>query len=196
MSYRLRDVFVATLGLIMLAPLMLLISVLLLISQRRVFFIQLRPGLNGHPFRLIKFSTLYDVPPGQDEYFRQQDRLTPVGKILRQYSLDELPQLFNVLKGDMSLVGPRPLLMDYLDLYTQEEHRRHHVRPGITGWAQVNGRNQLSFKQRFAYDLWYLNHRSHFLDIKILGLTFLKVFRQEGVYANTWTTMEKFNGNN
>ena len=147
-------------------------------------------------FSLIKFSTLYDAPDGVDEAYRQQDRLTPVGKILRRCSLDELPQLFNVLKGDMSLVGPRPLLMDYLHLYTEEEKQRHRVMPGITGWAQVNGRNSIPFKERFKYDLWYVEHKSFKLDLYILGLTLTKVFKREGVYSDAFTTSPKFDGTN
>ena len=132
----------------------------------------------------------------EKEEENQQDRLTPVGKWLRKTSLDELPQLWNVLKGDMSLVGPRPLLMDYLPLYTEEEKKRHSVKPGITGWAQIHGRNSLSFKQRFALDIWYVEHKRFSLDMEILWKTFLTVWRQEGIYANELTTSPKFDGTN
>ncbi len=196
MSYRIRDIFLASLGILLLSPLSLLICLGLWLTQGKVFFTQIRPGQNEQPFRLLKFSTLYDAAPGQDEAQQQQARLTPLGKYLRAASLDELPQLWNVLRGEMSLVGPRPLLMEYLPLYTAEERLRHSVRPGITGWAQVNGRNQLSFKQKFAYDCWYVAHRSHRLDLKILWLTVAKVFRREGVYANETTTAERYDGSN
>ncbi|MEO0469178.1 MAG: sugar transferase [Bacteroidota bacterium] len=196
MSYRIRDIALASLGLIMFAPLMVLIMIGLWLSQGNVFFRQKRPGLHEKSFVLIKFSTLYDIMPGEEEAANQQARLTPLGKILRKLSLDELPQLINVVKGDMALVGPRPLLMAYLPLYTSEERKRHEVLPGITGWAQVNGRNQISFKEKFAYDLWYIQNRSHGLDLKIMVMTIGKVFRREGVYQNTKTTAEKFDGSN
>ena len=196
MSYRIRDFLLATMGIVLLSPLALLIALLLRLTQGRVFFVQMRPGLHGIPFRLIKFSTLYDAPPGQDEALKQRERLTPLGRYLRAASLDELPQLLNVWKGDMSLIGPRPLLMEYLSLYTPEERRRHHVRPGITGWAQVHGRNALRFKDRFCYDLWYVDHRSHLLDLKIVWMTFRQIFRREGVYADAETTSPRYDGTN
>ncbi|RMG28213.1 MAG: sugar transferase [Bacteroidetes bacterium] len=195
-SYRIRDLLLASTLLILFSPLFLLICLGLYLSQGRVFFVQTRPGLDEKPFRLIKFSTLYDAAPGQDEAANQRARLTPLGKYLRRLSLDELPQLLNVLKGDMSLVGPRPLLMEYLQLYAPEERARHQVLPGITGLAQVNGRNALSFKQRFQYDLWYVQHKSHWLDIKILLKTLLNLLRPTGVYANAHTTSPKFDGTN
>ena len=194
--YRLRDLLLASLGLLLLWPLMVLIALLLWMSQGRVLYRQLRPGYRERPFVLLKFSTMYDVRPGEQESARQRERLTPVGRYLRRYSLDELPQLFNVLRGEMSLVGPRPLLMDYLPLYTPAERRRHNVPPGLTGWAQVHGRNALSFKQRFAYDLWYVEHRSFALDLRILGRTLAQVFSGRGVYADADTTSPPYDGSN
>lgn len=194
--YRLRDLLIALPALLLLSPLFLLIMLGLWLTQGRVFFCQRRPGLDARPFTLIKFSTLYDAAPDQDEAADQQARLTPLGRYLRRYSLDELPQLLNVIRGDMALVGPRPLLMDYLPLYTAAEQRRHHVPPGITGWAQIHGRNTLTFKARFAYDLWYVEHRSLRLDWVILWRTVGKVFRREGVYADAQTTSPPYNGHN
>ncbi|MEL6841854.1 MAG: sugar transferase [Bacteroidota bacterium] len=194
--YRVRDIVLASIGLIVLSPLFLLICLALWLSQGKVLFRQQRPGKDEVPFTLIKFSTLYDVRPGEREDGDQRLRLTPIGKYLRAGSLDEMPQLYNVLKGEMSLVGPRPLLMEYLPLYTFGERQRHQVRPGITGWAQVNGRNQISFKQKFAYDLWYIENRSFWLDLRIMGLTIGKIFRPKGVYVNERTTAEKYDGTN
>jgi lipopolysaccharide/colanic/teichoic acid biosynthesis glycosyltransferase len=194
MSYRIRDIFLASLGILLLSPLFLLICLGLWLTQGKVFFTQIRPGRNEKPFRLLKFSTLYDALPGQDEAHQQHARLTPLGKYLRASSLDELPQLWNVLRGEMSLVGPRPLLMDYLPLYSPEERLRHSVRPGITGWAQVNGRNALSWEDRFALDVWYVEHRSLWLDLRILAMTVLKVIRREGVSAEGHATMPPFRG--
>jgi sugar transferase EpsL len=194
--YRIRDGLVAGLGLCLLSPLGLCLALLLALTQRRVLFRQWRPGLHERPFCLLKFSTLRDARPGEDEAAHQVARLTPVGRYLRRYSLDELPQLINVLRGEMSLVGPRPLLMDYLPLYTPEERRRHSVRPGITGWAQVHGRNALPFKQRFQYDLWYIDHRSWWLDSRILALTLRRAWQGNGVYADAHTFSPKFDGTN
>lgn len=174
----------------------LLIMALLALTQKRVFFRQERTGKDGKPFILIKFSTLRDILPGEEEYEDQQKRLTPVGKILRKLSLDELPQLFNVLKGEMSLVGPRPLLPEYLSLYSTEQKKRFQVLPGITGWAQIHGRNRISFTRRFEYDVWYVDNRSFWLDLKILLLTPLQVFKTREVFQNENTTMEKFDGTN
>ncbi|TAE51781.1 MAG: sugar transferase [Bacteroidetes bacterium] len=194
--YRIRDIALSLSGLLLLSPLFLLISGALWVSQGKVFFIQMRPGLHEKPFYLVKFSTLRDTPAGVAEHENQLARLTPVGAILRRWSLDELPQLLNVLRGDMSLVGPRPLLMEYLPLYSPEERRRHHVKPGITGWAQIHGRNLLSFKERFRYDLWYVNHQSFHLDVHILWKTFAKVLKKEGVYVDSHTTSQLFDGTN
>lgn len=195
-SFRFRDIILSIIALTFLSPLFLVIVLLLFFTQKKVFFQQMRPGKHEKLFRLIKFSTLRDIFPGEDEYSNQQSRLTPIGKYLRKYSLDELPQLINVLIGDMSLVGPRPLLKDYLSIYTPEERNRHKVLPGITGWAQVHGRNQLTFKEKFAYDLWYVSHKSHLLDMKIIWKTFSRVFQAEGVYADEITTAEKYDGTN
>ncbi|MEM9983677.1 MAG: sugar transferase [Bacteroidota bacterium] len=196
MSFRIRDVLLSSLGLLVLAPIGLLIALGLWLSQGKVFFFQARAGLHEKVFTLIKFSTMRDAAPGEDEAARQRERITPFGAVLRRYSLDELPQLLHVLRGEMSLVGPRPLLVDYLALYTTEEKKRHQVKPGITGWAQIHGRNALSFKQRFAYDLWYVEHRSFWLDAKILCRTVAKVFRSEGVYADELSTSPRYDGKN
>ena len=196
MIYRLRDIILSFIGLIIFSPFILLIIIGLFFTQKKIFFTQLRPGKNEKPFRLIKFSTLRDIEEGENEYINQQARLTPLGKYLRKLSLDELPQLINVLKGEMSLVGPRPLLLQYLSIYTEEQRKRHLVKPGITGWAQVNGRNQISFSQKFEYDLWYIANRSHWLDIKIMLMTLIKVFKREAVYVDEKTTEELFDGTN
>ncbi|MCB0835159.1 MAG: sugar transferase [Bacteroidetes bacterium] len=196
MIYRLRDIILSFIGLIIFSPFILLIIIGLFFTQKKIFFTQLRPGKNEKPFRLVKFSTLRDIEEGENEYINQQARLTPLGKYLRKLSLDELPQLINVLKGEMSLVGPRPLLLQYLSIYTEEQRKRHLVKPGITGWAQVNGRNQISFSQKFEYDLWYIANRSHWLDIKIMLMTLIKVFKREAVYVDEKTTEELFDGTN
>ncbi|MBB6284649.1 sugar transferase EpsL [Geobacillus subterraneus] len=158
-------------------------------------FKQQRPGLHGKPFYLYKFRTMMDERDGKGELLPDHVRLTPFGQLLRKYSLDELPQLFNVLKGDISLVGPRPLLMEYLELYTPEQARRHEVKPGITGWAQVNGRNAISWEEKFKLDVWYVDNRTFWLDIKILFLTVIKVLKKEGINQSEYVTMEKFAGN-
>jgi sugar transferase EpsL len=154
-----------------------------------ILFRQKRPGKNGKPFTLYKFRTMVADFRGDDE-----QRLTPLGGFLRKYSLDEFPQLLNVLKGDMSLVGPRPLLMEYLSLYSAEQRIRHNVRPGITGWAQVNGRNAISWDEKFKLDVWYVQNQTLLLDIKILAMTFIKVMKKEGIHQQDHVTMEKFKG--
>ncbi|RIU95075.1 sugar transferase [Oceanobacillus picturae] len=161
-----------------------------------ILFKQQRPGLHGKPFYVYKFRTMTDEKDANGELLPDYVRLTKTGKVIRKLSLDELPQLFNVLKGDISLVGPRPLLMEYLDLYTQEQARRHEVKPGITGWAQVNGRNAISWEDKFELDVWYVDNRSFWLDIKILFLTVLKVFKSEGINQDGQATMTKFKGSN
>lgn len=196
MLHRLLNLTLAILALLLFSPLMLLIAGLLYLTQRKILFFQKRPGLNEVPFVLVKFSTMSDAKAGEDEAANQLARLTPVGKYLRKWSLDELPQLWNVIRGDMSLVGPRPLLMEYLSIYSEEEHQRHLVKPGITGWAQIHGRNYLTFKQRFEYDLWYVRNKNLWLDLRILFMTLVTVFRREGVYANEHTTSPKFDGTN
>ena len=191
------DLMVAGLALVITMPLWVSVALLLAISNRgQIFFTQLRPGKNGIPFRLIKFKTMNDQRDAHGELLPDAQRLTPVGKFIRKTSLDELPQLINVLKGEMSLVGPRPLLMEYLPLYSTEQARRHRVRPGITGWAQVNGRNALSWSEKFNFDVWYVDHQSIFLDLKILLLTVVRVLRAQGISGGGSVTMTKFDGNN
>ncbi|MEL6627020.1 MAG: sugar transferase [Bacteroidota bacterium] len=195
--YRIRDIILSLILFMALLPAMGIIVLLLSFTQKRIFFFQRRPGLHEKPFLLIKFSTLHDLPPGMEETGKDlNERLTPVGKYLRKLSLDELPQLWNVLKGEMSLVGPRPLLMEYLPLYAPEDRIRHQVRPGITGWAQVNGRNALSFKARFAHDRWYVANQSMMLDGRILWMTLGKVFRRKDVYQSEGVSSPKFDGTN
>ena len=160
-----------------------------------MFFRQERPGKNGRIFEVIKFKSMTDERDRQGYLLPDEDRLTRVGKLIRSTSLDELPQLINVLKGDMSLVGPRPLLVQYLPLYNQIQARRHEVRPGITGWAQVNGRNTISWQQRFEYDVWYVEHISFYFDLKIFFLTIKKTLAREGINSQTSATMEDFVGN-
>jgi sugar transferase EpsL len=189
------DFCVAFIVLMMAVPVMALIAILLAASiGRPVLFRQQRPGLRAQPFMLYKFRTMSERRDAQGELLGDELRLTIVGSILRRLSLDELPQLFNVLKGDMSLVGPRPLLMEYLPLYSAEQARRHNVRPGITGWAQVNGRNAVAWEARFALDVWYVEHQSFSLDLRILWLTVLRVLRSDGINQPGAATMQKFTG--
>lgn len=159
-----------------------------------IIFKQQRPGLYGKAFYLYKFRTMTDARDSKGELLADQVRLTSFGKFLRKYSLDELPQLINVVKGDLSIVGPRPLLMEYLPLYSNEQVKRHHVKPGITGWAQVNGRNAITWEKKFALDVWYVNNQSFLLDMKILFLTVIKVFKSEGINQVGHVTMERFTG--
>lgn len=190
------DRLLALTGLILAAPLFLIVFLLLLIANRgEPFFFQRRPGLHGIIFRIVKFRTMNNRRDAKGELLPDAKRLTGIGRIVRKTSLDEIPQLINVLKGDMSLIGPRPLLPEYLPLYSREQARRHEVRPGITGWAQVNGRNAIDWQTRFRLDVWYVDHLSFALDVKILWLTILKVFRSEGISAAGSATMEKFTGN-
>lgn len=192
---RLLDFTAALLGLIALAlPLLLLIMLIRRKLGSPVFFRQIRPGLHGQPFEMVKFRTMTDARGADDALLPDAERLTPFGRFLRATSLDELPELWNVLKGDMSLVGPRPLLMEYLPLYSPEQARRHTVRPGVTGWAQVNGRNAISWEEKFALDVWYVDHQSLALDLKILWLTVKKVLLREGISAVGEATMGKFTG--
>lgn len=191
------DKTVAGILLLLTLPITLLVSGLLYFyNDGKPFFFQLRPGLHGQIFRIWKFKTMNDRKNKQGELLPDHERLTTVGKWVRKTSLDELPQLINVLKGDMSLVGPRPLLVEYLPLYNPRQRRRHEVKPGITGWAQINGRNAISWQQKFEYDVWYVENLSFFLDLKILWLTAMKVVKSEGINASQTTTMEKFTGNN
>jgi lipopolysaccharide/colanic/teichoic acid biosynthesis glycosyltransferase len=190
------DFLVSVWGLLILLPVLVVVGLLVAtLLGKPVFFRQTRPGLHGKPFQMIKFRTMLDAYDKDGNPLPDDQRLTRFGAFLRATSLDELPELWNVLKGDMSLVGPRPLLMEYLPLYSAEQKRRHEVRPGITGWAQVNGRNALSWDEKFKLDVWYVDHRSFWLDLKILLLTFKKVFVREGIAQDGHVTMEKFKGN-
>ncbi len=192
---RIFDFIAALIGLIIALPFILIIFILLAIANRgKAFFVQKRPGYKGRPFKVIKFKTMNDKKDSSGNLLPDGKRLTKVGRIVRKLSLDELPQLFNVLMGDLSLVGPRPLLMEYLPLYSEEQSRRHDVKPGITGWAQVNGRNLLSWEEKFELDVYYVDHISFGLDIKIIFKTVGKVFKAEGVSSETSPTMEKFKG--
>lgn len=192
---RLFDVIAAGLALILLAPLLGAVALLVRAKLGRpVLFRQLRPGRHGRPFTLLKFRTMLESRDPSGVLRPDVDRLTPFGRLLRRSSLDELPELWNVIRGDMSLVGPRPLLMEYLDLYSPEEARRMEVRPGLTGWAQVNGRNALSWEQKFALDRWYVDHASFALDLRILGRTIVNVISGHGVSAEGEATMARFEG--
>ncbi len=183
-------------GLLLLVPIFLLVVILVFINiGNPLFFMQSRPGLNGNIFNIYKFRTMTDERDINGNLLPDQDRLNKFGQFLRSSSLDELPALWNVLKGDMSLVGPRPLLVEYLPLYSKNQARRHEVKPGVTGWAQVNGRNSISWKEKFEMDVWYVNNQSFLLDIKILFLTLKKVIKRDGISHNNHATMEKFKGN-
>ncbi|MCM0028621.1 MAG: sugar transferase [Polynucleobacter sp.] len=189
------DIVISSISLLLLLLPLLILAVMIRIKLGSpILFAQVRPGLGGAPFTLLKFRTMTDPVDASGNFLRDEDRLTPFGQLLRRTSLDELPELWNVLKGDMSLVGPRPLLMEYLPLYSQEQNRRHEVRPGITGWAQVNGRNLLNWDERFRLDVWYVDQHSFLLDIKILIITIQKVIKREGISANGEATMSKFKG--
>lgn len=192
---RIFDFVIALIGLILVSPILLVTAILLKIKLGSpILFNQQRPGLDGKPFYVFKFRTMTEQRDFQGRLLPDYMRLTSFGKFLRKYSLDELPQLFNVIRGDLSLVGPRPLLMEYLPLYSEEQVRRHEVRPGITGWAQVNGRNSISWEEKFRLDVWYVDNRSFWLDLKILALTFLKVANSEGISQQGHVTMDKFRG--
>lgn len=190
------DFVVALIGLTLLSPILLVVILGLFIANHgKPFFFQSRPGKNGKVFKIIKFKTMNDRKGLDGQLLPDADRLTSVGRFVRQTSLDEIPQLLNVIKGDMSLIGPRPLLVEYLPLYSPEQNRRHYVRPGITGWAQVNGRNAISWSEKFSLDVWYVDHISFWLDLKIIFLTIKKVIIKEGISSDTSVTMEKFTGN-
>lgn len=192
---RLFDLLVSLSLLIILSSVMTIVAILVRIKLGSpVFFRQQRPGLNGKPFYVYKFRTMKDERDSNGELLPDHIRLTSFGRFLRKYSLDELPQLFNVVKGDISLVGPRPLLMEYLPLYTKEQAKRHDVRPGVTGWAQVNGRNAIEWEEKFKLDVWYVENQSFLLDIKILYLTIFKVLKSEGIQNTNDTTMPVFKG--
>jgi len=190
------DFIIALIGFILLSPLFFIVLLLLMINnQGKPFFFQKRPGKDGIIFKVIKFKTMNEKKDANGELLPDADRLTKLGVFVRKTSLDELPQLLNVLKGDMSLIGPRPLLPEYLPLYNSKQKKRHDVKPGITGWAQINGRNAISWEQKFEYDVWYVENRSFFLDLKIFLRTFVKVFRSEGINTQNEATTVKFKGN-
>lgn len=196
MVKRIFDMTGAGLGLILFSPVMLVTALLIARDMGRpVLFRQTRPGKDGKSFEMIKFRTMRDARDAQGNVLSDGERLTRLGKVLRATSLDELPELWNVVKGDMSLVGPRPLLMEYLPLYSPEQARRHAVRPGVTGWAQVNGRNAISWDEKFALDVWYVDNQSLWLDLKIIWLTVRKVVKRDGISAAGEATMSKFTGN-
>lgn len=193
---RILDFILALILLSFFSPLILIIAILLKITQKSVIFTQIRPGLNEKEFKIYKFKTMSDEKDEQGNLLPDEMRLKSLGKIIRSLSLDELLQLFNVLKGDMSFVGPRPLLPEYLKLYDSRQKMRHNVKPGITGWAQVNGRNNISWKQKFELDVYYVEHISFAFDLKILFLTFFKVLKRSGINKTGQVTTEKFNGKN
>ncbi len=192
---RIIDILGAGLGLLLLSPVLAIVAYKIHRQMGSpVLFYQTRPGLQGKPFQMMKFRTMRNAIDASGCTLPDEERLTKLGRFLRSSSLDELPELWNVLKGEMSLVGPRPLLMEYLPLYSPEQARRHEVRPGVTGWAQVNGRNAISWDEKFALDVWYVDNRSLWLDLKIIWLTIRKVINREGISASGEATMPKFTG--
>lgn len=195
MPRRFFDLASSLFGLVIISPVVLILILVVRIKLGSpVFFRQVRPGVNGKPFEMFKFRTMRDAVDVAGNPLPDAERMTPFGQFLRSTSLDELPELWNVLKGDMSLVGPRPLLMEYLPLYNEEQYRRHEVRPGVTGWAQVNGRNAISWDDKFKLDVWYVDNRSFWLDVKILFLTVKKVLNRDGIAGEGEVTMSKFTG--
>ncbi len=193
---RLFDLLCTLLALLILGPAFLLLAVLVKLRLGSpVLFRQVRPGLNDKPFVMYKFRTMTATKNANGTLLPDEKRLTPFGQFLRSTSLDELPELVNIVKGDMSLVGPRPLLMEYLERYSPEQARRHEVKPGLTGWAQINGRNAISWEEKFAYDVWYVDNRTFWLDIKIILLTILQTVRRDGISQPGHATMEEFMGN-
>jgi lipopolysaccharide/colanic/teichoic acid biosynthesis glycosyltransferase len=196
MTKRLFDFSASLAALLLLSPVFFLIALLVRVKiGSPIFFTQTRPGMHGKPFTMIKFRTMTKARGADGALLPDAERLTRFGRFLRATSLDELPELWNVLKGDMSLVGPRPLLMEYLPLYSPKQARRHEVRPGITGWAQVNGRNAISWDEKFKLDVWYVDHQSFWLDMKILFLTVRRVFQRHGISADGEVSMPRFTGN-
>ena len=192
---RILDLLSATIGILLLSPIFILTTIgLYFANQGKPFFYQIRPGKKERLFKIIKFKTMNDKKDSDGNLLSDSERLTKIGSFVRKTSLDEIPQLFNVLKGDMSLVGPRPLLPQYLPLYNDFQNRRHEVKPGITGWAQVNGRNAISWEQKFEYDVWYVDRVSFGLDLQILFKTFLKVIKSDGISSAASMTMEAFKG--
>ncbi|MGV3697934.1 sugar transferase [Flavobacterium sp.] len=194
---RFLDILIAVIGLVLTSPILIVVFFILGFQNKgSIFFFQERPGFRQKAFKIIKLKTMTDARDVDGNLLPDNQRITKAGKIIRRLSIDELPQLINVLKGDMSLIGPRPLLFKYIPLYSDEQLRRHDVRPGITGWAQVNGRNSISWKQKFDFDIYYVDHLSLALDIRILWLTFIKVIRTEGINQTLDRPMQPFNGNN
>ncbi|MDR1408149.1 MAG: sugar transferase [Tannerella sp.] len=194
---RFLDFTLSLFGLILLSPFFVLAALLLfMVNRSNPFFMQSRPGKNERTFRILKFKTMNDRKDENGNLLPDMKRITRAGAFIRRMSLDEIPQLINVLKGDMSLIGPRPLLIQYLSLYNETQKRRHEVRPGITGWAQVNGRNAISWQQKLTFDVWYVDHTSFRLDLKILYLTVIKIFTQKDINSDLHTTMQPFTGNN
>ena len=191
------DFSIAFIGILLLSPIFIFVMLALMIANHgKAFFFQRRPGKNEKIFSIVKFKTMNDLKDANGELLPDEARLTKIGKFVRKTSLDEIPQLLNVLKGDMSIVGPRPLLPEYLSLYNEEQKKRHLVRPGITGWAQVNGRNAIGWEQKFQYDVWYVKHQSFLLDMKVLFRTVKKVLVSEGISAKGQATIEAFKGEN
>lgn len=194
---RIIDFFIALIGFIVLSPIFIFVTIgLYFANDGKPFFFQARPGLNGKIFKIIKFKTMNDKNDANGNLLPDADRITPLGAFVRKTSLDEIPQLINVLKGDMAIIGPRPLLPQYLPLYNDDQKRRHDVRPGITGWAQVNGRNAISWTKKFELDVWYVDHVSFSTDVKVFFTTFKKVFKSEGISQEGQVTMEAFDGKN
>ncbi len=193
---RVLDILVASIILVMVSPIFIVVFILLSFANNgKAFFVQKRPGKNEKVFEIIKFKSMNDKKDASGNLLPDADRITPVGSFVRKTSLDEIPQLLNVLKGDMSMIGPRPLLIAYLNLYSEEQKRRHDIKPGITGWAQVNGRNAISWQKKFEYDVWYVDNCSLWVDIKIFWMTFMKVLKRDDVSSTTHATMETFTGN-
>ncbi len=194
---RILDFILSLVGFVLLLPVFLVVTLFLaIVNDGKPFFFQVRPGRNEKLFKIIKFKTMNDKKDAQGNLLSDAERLTKVGAFVRKTSLDEIPQLLNVIKGDMSLIGPRPLMPEYLPLYNEEQKKRHNVTPGITGWAQINGRNAISWKKKFEYDVWYVKNISFMLDLKILFLTIKKVIKKEDISSDSHVTVEDFNGNN
>jgi lipopolysaccharide/colanic/teichoic acid biosynthesis glycosyltransferase len=190
------DFLLSTFAFVIVSPIFLFVTILLAIANKgKPFFIQSRPGKNEKIFKIIKFKTMTDQMDSDGKLLPDDKRLTALGSFVRKTSLDEIPQLLNVIKGDMSLIGPRPLLIQYLPLYNKKQKRRHEIKPGITGWAQVNGRNTVGWKEKFEYDVWYVDHLTFLLDIKIIFMTVLKIFKSEGISADNQATVKYFEGN-